>query len=262
MNAAIPAKHLNVHLLPDLAHPHEMAGQVLVVIDILRASTTLAAAVAAGTRLIVPCLEVDEARQLARQRRAAGPVLLGGERGGRLIEGFDLGNSPAEYEAAVVGGTTLVFTTTNGTRAMMRCIGAGRVLIGCFANLSALARQLRSVPRIELICAGTQGQVSWEDTLFAGALVDQLGVGNAQLNDAALVALQAWREIGGFQASWEGLTEALRQGLGGRNLIEIGRAHDISWAAKLDRFEVVPELSLADWAIRSSSLLDGDDGPV
>ena len=190
---------------------------------------------------------------------ASGPVLLGGERGGRAIEGFDLGNSPAEYVPEAVAGRTLVFTTTNGTRAMMRCIGAGRVLIGCFANLSALCRQLNGTSRVDLICAGTDGQVSWEDTLFAGALVGRLGGGNCRLNDAALLALQAWRQIGGFEASRAGLSEAMRQGSGGRNLISIDRSGDIDLAARIDWLDVVPELRLTDWSIRRASS-DAADG--
>ena len=185
---------------------------------------------------------------------------MGGERGGQAIEGFDLGNSPAEYVPETVAGRTLVFTTTNGTRAMMRCVGAGRVLIGCFANLSALVRQLNGTSRVDLICAGTEGQVSWEDTLFAGALVDRLGGGTCRLNDAALLALQAWRQLGGFEASREGLAEAMRQGAGGRNLISIDRAGDIELAARIDWFDVVPELHLTDWSIRGTSrgAVDGD----
>jgi 2-phosphosulfolactate phosphatase len=251
---------LNVHLLPELVSPQELAGQVLVVIDVLRASTTLTAAVAAGVRRVIPCLEVDEARQLARQHRPAGPVVLGGERGGRPIGGFDLGNSPAEYQRGVVAGRTLVFTTTNGTRAMMRCVGAGRVLIGCFANLSAVARHLADLPRVDLICAGTEGEASWEDTLFAGALVDRLGGESCRLNDAALLALHAWRQVGGFAASHARLTEALQRGRGGRNLIAIDRSADIAWAATLDRFDVVAELYLADWAIRLASSSSGTGG--
>ncbi len=252
MSSSSPSKCLNVHLLPELADPHDFAGHIVVVIDVLRASTTLTAAVAAGAGPIVPCLEVAEARQLARQRGHAGPVLLGGERGGVRIDGFDLGNAPSEYVADVVGGRGLVFTTTNGTRAMMRCIGAGRVLIGCFANLTAIAERLRDPPRVDLMCAGTEGQVSWEDALFAGALVDRLGAGTYSLNDSALLALEAWREIGGFAASGPGLAEALRQGRGGRNLVGIHRAEDIAWAARIDRYAVVPELDLSAWQIRAA----------
>jgi 2-phosphosulfolactate phosphatase len=247
---------VNVHLLPELADARALAGEVLVVIDVLRASTTLAAALAAGVRTVVPCLEVNEARQLAGQRRAHGSVLLGGERGGLPIAGFDLGNSPGEYTADRVAGQTLVFTSTNGTRAMMRCVGAARVLVACFANLSAVARALAAETRVELLCAGTEGQVSYEDTLLAGGLVDRLGGTRLRLNDGALLALQCWRQIGGEDVSHAQLCDALQQGRGGQNLRAIGRGDDIAWAASIDRLEVVPELDLAAWVVRK-----WDDSP-
>jgi 2-phosphosulfolactate phosphatase len=240
---------LNVHLLPELADPHELAGHTVVVLDVLRASTTLAAALAAGAERIVPCLEVNEARQMARAVRADRPVLLGGERQGKLIQGFDLGNGPAEYVTERVGGRTIVFTTTNGTRAMMRCVGAGRVLIGSFVNLSALVQRLAEAERVELICAGTDRQISWEDTLLAGAIADRLSDTAWQWNDSARLAWHAWRRVGGFAASHSQRVTALRSGQGGQNLINIQRADDIAWCARLDAVDVVPELNLADWVI-------------
>jgi 2-phosphosulfolactate phosphatase len=250
MSAEHGPRLLNVHLLPDLADPFELAGHTVVVIDVLRASTTLAAALAAGAKQIVPCLEVDEARQLARDRHADGPVLLGGERQGKPISGFDLGNAPAEYVPEQVAGRTIVFTTTNGTRAMMRCLGAERVLIGAFVNLAALVRALANVERIELICAGTDRRVSWEDVLAAGAIADRLGDQAWRWNDAARLARSAWQQIGGFAASHSQRVAALSVGRGGQNLIGIEHRDDIAWAARLDVLDVVPELQLADWAIR------------
>jgi 2-phosphosulfolactate phosphatase len=236
--------------LPELVDSRALAGHVLVVIDVLRASTTLAAALAAGVRQVVPCLEVNEARQLAGQQRARGSALLGGERGGLPIAGFDLGNSPGEYTADRVAGQTLIFTSTNGTRAMMRCVGAARVLVACFANLSAAARALAAEPRVELLCAGTEGHVSYEDTLLAGGLVDRLGGTSLELNDAALLALECWRQIGGEHVGHAQLCHALQQGRGGQNLLAIGRGEDIAWAASIDRLDVVPELDLAEWVVR------------
>ena len=112
---------LAAHFLPDLVTPEELAGGTVVVIDVLRASTVICHALAAGARAVIPMLEV--ARSPADRRRAwpAGQAMLGGEREGLPIAGFDLGNSPAEYRPDTVGGRTIVFTTTNGTRAMNRC---------------------------------------------------------------------------------------------------------------------------------------------
>src|SRR3954451_16770266 len=113
-------QRLSVHLLPELVNSQQVAGSVCVVIDVLRATTTIAHALVAGARQIVPCLEVDDAR-MESSRYEPGTVVLGGGRGGLPIAGFDLGNSPGDCQPANVGGRTLVFTTTNGTKAMRHC---------------------------------------------------------------------------------------------------------------------------------------------
>jgi 2-phosphosulfolactate phosphatase len=100
--------------------------------------------------------------------------VLGGERGGKRIEGFDLGNSPAEYKPALVAGKTVLFTTTNGTRAMQMCRQAQKVLIGSFANFSAMCRELGKLDHVDILCAGTDGQITREDVLFAGAVIEDL----------------------------------------------------------------------------------------
>src|SRR5262245_18694621 len=166
------AGQLDVYLLPDLAEPAALAGKTVVVIDVLRATTTIIRALAAGAREVVPCLEVEEARRISSELGSA--AILGGERGGVPIPGFDLGNSPAEYTRERVGGKTVVFTTTNGTRAMQRCKLAGRVLLGAFVNFSAICRELSGTDEIAIVCAGTDGHVTREDTLLAGAIVDDL----------------------------------------------------------------------------------------
>src|SRR5262245_39532454 len=126
----MPGRQIDVFLLPALVEPAALAGKTAVVIDVLRATTTIVQALATGAKEIVPLQEVDEARRLAEKLGEG--AILGGERGGVLIPGFDLGNSPAEYTAAKVAGKTVVFTTTNGTRALQRCKMAERVLIGAF----------------------------------------------------------------------------------------------------------------------------------
>src|SRR5205823_10380648 len=141
--------------------------KTVVVIDVLRATTTIVHALAAGAREVVPCLEVEDARRIAAELGKA--AILGGERRGLPIPGFDVGNSPAEYTRQRVGGKTVVFTTTNGTRAMQRCKFASRVLLGAFVNFSAVCRELAVVDHVALVCAGTDGHVTREDTLLAGA---------------------------------------------------------------------------------------------
>ena len=248
---------INVHLLPVLVEPHELAGTTVVVIDVLRATTTIIHALAAGAKEVVPLLEVDEARDLAA--KLPGQAVLGGERGGKRIEGFDLGNSPLEYTSATVGGKTLVFTTTNGTRAMLRCAQARRILIAGFVNFSAVCRELTGEEQIEIVCAGTDGHVTREDTLLAGAIVEEVGQAlpdtvrkaePALRNDQAEIAADAWRTAVGTLSGRDPLAAALRESRGGRNLIEIGQEDDIDLAAQIDRFDIVPELDIAAWRIR------------
>src|SRR5205807_6516908 len=129
-----------------------LAGGLAVVIDVLRATTTIVHALAAGCTDVRPCAEVEEARALADGMRA-GRVLLGGERGGAPLPGFDLGNSPREYTPRACKGNTLVLTTTNGTRALLRAAEAERVLLAAFVNYSAVCEQLRQETRpVHIVC--------------------------------------------------------------------------------------------------------------
>jgi 2-phosphosulfolactate phosphatase len=230
-------RDVEVHLLPALAPPGCLAGGIAVVIDVLRATTTIIQALAAGCTAVRPCAEVDEARELA-DGLPAGKVLLAGERGGLPLSGFDLGNSPREYTAAVCSGTTLVLTTTNGTRALLRAAEAERVLVAGFVNYSAVCEQLRQDARpVHIVCAGTDGTVTLEDTLLAGALVDFLcEVGEVRLNDAGRLAWDCFENHGRV------LLGALQVSRGGTQLRELGYDDDIQAAAKVDQFALVPEL--------------------
>jgi 2-phosphosulfolactate phosphatase len=255
------ARCLDLFLLPDLARPEDLAGRTAVVIDVLRATTTIAHALAAGAKAVVPCGEVEQARQVAL--RLGADALLAGERGGLPIPGFDLGNSPAEFTAQRVEGKTIVFTTTNGTRALLRCTGAEDVLLAAFVNFSAVCTELAGRDNVAIVCAGTDGQVTREDVLLAGAIVDDLVgphpplSGHAtesdrtvaagrkterpawRLNDQAEIAVDAWRTAVRLLTDRPlGLT--LRASQGGRNLIEIGQENDIDLAAQIDRFDLVP----------------------
>ena len=241
-------RKIDVYLLPTLVEPEELAGRTCVVIDVLRATTTIVHALAAGATEVVPCLEVEEARRVAA---GVGPTArLGGERAGGKIAGFDLGNSPAEYTPASIRGRTLVFTTTNGTRALARCERSARVLIGAFVNFSAVCGELASADRIALVCGGTDGEVTREDALLAGALATELKrSGPAALNDQAEIAADAWQTAVRILTDRH-LGMTLRDSRGGRNLIGIGHENDIDLAAQIDRFDIVPELDLAAWRIR------------
>jgi 2-phosphosulfolactate phosphatase len=249
---------LNVYSLPSYVHPEDLAGGTVVVIDVLRASTTIIHALAAGAREVVPCLEVEDARAEA-ERMLSDRFVLGGERGGLTIEGFDLGNTPTDYTPDMVGGKTVVFTTTNGTRALLHCQHAERVFIGAFANASAVIRKLLSYEKIHILCAGTQGEISRDDILVAGMLVEwfqrRCGL-EYRLNAQAIVARENWTSAfampyssGAEPIPPELLATQLRNSPGGRNLIEVGLDEDIVTASRVDQFDLVPELDLRTFRI-------------
>jgi 2-phosphosulfolactate phosphatase len=228
-----------VHLSPLLVAPEALRGRAVVVIDVLRATTTMVHALAAGARAVLSSLEVEEARSRARAEGA--DAILGGERGGLPIAGFDLGNSPGEYTRGAVAGRVVVFTTSNGTRALERSRRARRVLVGAFTNLSAVCAALRAEPRVDILCAGQAGEVARDDVLLAGALVERLEGGHAgpSLHDGARIARDLWRGRGPGP-----LAAALADSSSGRRLLEIGRAADIEAAAEIDLAAIAPELDL------------------
>jgi 2-phosphosulfolactate phosphatase len=244
-----------VYLLPSLIPTGSLRGGVAVVADVLRATTVMVHALAHGCEAVIPCCEVEEARAVA-DGLAPGTAILGGERGGLPIPGFDLGNSPGDFTREVCEGKTLVMTTTNGTRAVLAALEAERVYIASFANLKATADELivqllkkdHGHP-IHIVCSGTEGFISLEDSLLAGALtkrladamVPQYPEGERLGNDEALIVLSQWLEVEIFLEQ-RPLWKLLQLGRGGRNVTRIGLEEDIKVAAKVDRFPIVAEL--------------------
>jgi 2-phosphosulfolactate phosphatase len=226
-----------VHLLPELADPERLADGVAVVLDVLRATTTIVTALAAGCSAVYPCATVEEARRTADGMRA-GRVLLAGERDGMPLSGFDLGNSPAEFTPTHCRDLAVVMTTTNGTHALLRAAVAARALVAGFVNFSAVGEQLRQELRpIHIVCAGDHGQVALEDALLAGAFVDFLAdAGEVRFNDAARLA---WD---GFEHHGRLLDCALELSTGGARLKELGYDEDVQAAARVDQYALVPEL--------------------
>lgn len=233
---------VSVHLLPELIPEGSLVGGLAIVIDVLRATTTMVHALASGCEAIIPCLEIDEARQVAASL-PPGSSVLGGERQGLPIEGFDLGNSPGSYTPEVCRGKTLVMTTTNGTRAILNSLDAGRILVASFANATATLRAAEAADRrIHLVCAGTDGRISLEDSLLAGYIADRLMVdGYHAGNDETLLMASTWRDCDA-EIETETLADRIRQGRGGQRVSQIGLAADIADAAALDRFDFVAEL--------------------
>jgi 2-phosphosulfolactate phosphatase len=237
------SRTIHVHLLPELIPHGAVDNQSAVIVDVLRASSTIVTAFHNGAAAVIPCGEPDQALLLKNQ--SGGTLLLGGERGGVRIPGFDLGNSPAEYSPQTVSGRRLAFTTTNGTRALLKCKHATDIAIGCLLNLSALTAWLqRSTRQIHIVCAGTDGIVTGEDVLAAGAMVETL-TAHAQspptLNDSAALARNALLQtLNGTTSAAETLAQAFADTQGGRNLITIGQHLDLPLCAALNSSTWVP----------------------
>ena len=244
-----PAKSLSVHFLPQFVAETDLADSAVVVIDLLRASTTICQALASGANEVLPYLEVGDVIQAAGQLGNRDDLILGGERGGELIPGFDLGNSPAEYTADDVFGRRILFTTTNGTRALQHARLARRVLIGAIVNLNAVAEALILEEQIHLLCAGTGGHVTREDQLAAGAIAHKIierdPTGRAH-SDSTNSVLGEWRELlttakALGRSIEEQLTIELRDTPGGKDLIAIGMDDDLAHCAKLNSINFAPE---------------------
>ncbi|HVT27403.1 MAG TPA: 2-phosphosulfolactate phosphatase [Lacipirellulaceae bacterium] len=245
---------LNVHYLPRSVSEQDLAESVVIVIDLLRATTTICCALAAGASEVVPFRTIEEtlaaAETVGREN-----VVLGGERGGRRIQGFDLGNSPSEYTPEAIRGRPIYITTTNGTQALYHARMARRVLAGAIINLSAMAASVRGEERIDVLCAGTDGHETREDILAAGAIatrmVEFFGA-SWSMTEAACAAVKDWKSLQRAAAeSGRSLSEELalefRDTLGGRNLVEVGLDADLVDCAQIDRLEVVPELDVDNW---------------
>ena len=224
------------------------AGGIAVVIDVLRASTTIATALAHGAAAVRPVAGIEEARGLAAVLGAG--TLLGGERGGVRIPGFDLGNSPLEYTPDRVAGKTIVITTTNGTAALHACREAREILVGALVNRTAVADEVRrlagdSVP-VHLVCAGTDGEITAEDVLAAGAILDAAAAGSVEaLDESAREAVAFFRRVASAVDVQSGLVAEFRRSPGGSNLVDLGLEADLPVAAAIDSLAVVPRLDRA-----------------
>ena len=239
---SISRNFLDVRQLPDSISEGSLTGRIAVVIDVLRATTTMTAALANGATAVIPCQTVEAARAECRRHPGA---LSGGERGGLKIEGFDLGNCPGEYSAATVGRRTIVFTTTNGTRALAACQDARQVVLGAFVNAAAVIRHVLDFDGdATLVCAGTDGVPTLEDSLLAGCLVEGLmdASGGRRYRPAAAAhaALEMWRTARRRLREPAGLAGILATCQGGKNLVRLGLERDLELAAEVDRWSCVP----------------------
>jgi 2-phosphosulfolactate phosphatase len=212
-------------------------GRTAVVIDVIRATSSLVEALANGARAIFPTVSTEEAVKLASSLGRE-DTLLCGERKGLKVEGFDLGNSPAEFTRDLVEGKQLVMTTTNGTRAFVAGEGAERVLAASYMNLTAVTRALEGVQHLVILCSGRENRFALEDALCAGMLLQNLSgreEGGLELNDAGRVTAD-------LAAKYAVDSEFLRSTAAGKALITVGLEDDLDLCASLDRHSLVPEM--------------------
>ncbi len=222
--------HIDVVLHPaEIAQlpARDLSATTCVVFDVLRATSSMVTALAHGVTEIYPVCTIDEARAL---RANLPDAVLGGERQGDMIPGFDVGNSPREYTGLT--NRRVITTTTNGTVALRACERAQQVLVGALLNLGALAAELRasSPSLVLLVCAGTFDTFALEDAYAAGRLIADLP-GATRSDSAEVVAALA--------AQYPDSLEALRRARNGRALIGTGRGADVEWCAQVSPYKVI-----------------------
>ena len=206
------------------------AGAIFVVIDVMRATTSMVTALSNGARMFVPVTDYDAARALK-----TGPdILLCGEEMGKPLPDFDLSNSPREYQPDVVQDKILVQCTSNGTKAIAACAAASEVIAAAFINMQAVCAYLRHVKTdIVCVCSGERGKLSLEDFLCAGNIVDNLAVRASDPACAARLAYQSCRDT---------LYETMRDSEWGSYIASIGYADDIQYCAQLNSVDIVPKI--------------------
>ena len=229
---------IDAYFTPAGLNAGDLAGRPVVVLDVLRASTTIVTALAHGAKAVVPAASSEEAVRLTANLERNG-YLLAGERRLARIEGFPLGNSPREMTPDVVGGKVVFLATTNGTPALVAVQGGDPVLVASAANFTAVADRARALfgerGELVVVCAGREKQFALEDAYTAGRLLRAVRKGNRKvtLNDAALVAL----DLTARYKSWQ---DAFARSEAGRALTELDLGEDVAFAARADRFSVVP----------------------
>jgi 2-phosphosulfolactate phosphatase len=229
--------HIHIQLLPFPPAPNLVSDRVVVVIDILRATSVMVQAMWQGVREIIPVKTVEEAFQLAKTF-PPNTTLLGGERESRKIEGFDLGNSPREYQGEKVRGKRLILTTTNGTKAFHAVSSGKNVLVGSFLNISAVAKRCFELNQdLFIYLSGDQGNFSLEDTVCGGMLIDRIlrkGRESFFLTDASRSAHILFQK---FEAN---IVESFYVSQHGRSLVDQGFEEDLTYCAQVDITNIVP----------------------
>ena len=221
-------------LTPALLPLYPIKNSIAVIIDIFRATSSICYGIENGAEAIIPVAQVEEC---AAYREKGLDYLLAAERNGEVVAGFDFGNSPFSYTKEKVSGKTVVLTTTNGTHALHLSRAAKKIVIGSFLNLTALCNWLKDQQEnILLVCAGWKNNFNLEDTLFAGAVVDQLKSENYKLDDPSIAANDL------FDLGKNDLNLYLQKTAHSERLKKLGIEEDIRFCLQVDLTTAIPVL--------------------
>jgi 2-phosphosulfolactate phosphatase len=233
--------NIDIQLVPFVPNPHLLFDRVVVVIDVLRATSVIIHAMSEGASEILPLASVEEAFQMAKAF-PRGSVLLGGERESRNIRGFDLGNSPREYFAEKVKEKKLILVTTNGTKAFHLVSSGKEILVGSFLNIGAVAERCLELDGDLLIFpSGDEGSFSLEDAICGGMLIDLIKQKTRKpisLTDGSQCAQIL------HQRFKDNLLEAFHLSRHGKELISRGFEDDLVYCAQIDITNIVPEFKV------------------
>jgi len=236
---------IKVYYSPNHLDELELRDKILVVIDVLRASTTITYAMRAGAREVIPVASVEQAMKIVGNLHSTSTILCG-ERGGKRVEGFKLGNSPSEYTPEAVDGKVLIISTTNGAVALTKAKYARVCYVSSFVNLSATVEALRDIPGIEnetlhILCSGYDEDFSLEDATCVGMLITKLSTvfPDIVFTDGARAALSVYAQFG------NDIYRTLIESDHGKRLLELGFEEDIRIASELDSVPLVPVLEQA-----------------
>ena len=230
---------IDFHFTPGQTDEFALREKTVIIIDVLRASTSIITALSNGAREIIPATTVESAVKISGNL-TVDVTLLGGERNGKMIEGFNLGNSPVDYSEEKVKGKAIVFSSTNGSQALVKSRFAQDVAVCAFVNMAAVSRFLKEKGRdFVIVCAGNNGMFSMEDTVCGGMLVHSVAGEDAAgwvLSDGALAALTLYRSFG------KNILKMMKNSDHGKHLQEIGFGEDLKICAAVDTLHVIPQL--------------------
>jgi 2-phosphosulfolactate phosphatase len=230
---------LDVYFTPNQVKPSDTVGRLVAIVDVLRASTSVATALGNGARTVIPVEGADEVINRAREFERS-EIRLAGEQKMLPISGFDLGNSPGEFTREAVEGKTILITTTNGTRTLLGVQGARDIVIASYVNFTAVLTMMKVAAStntdIAIICAGEEGSFTLEDAACAGRYVRAIPKRADWVahNDAAAASVLIERKYG------DNIAKVFKESTHGQALEAAGFGADLAAAAEVDSYPVVP----------------------